>query len=226
MTGGHAMTTVRILPGDERASVTLELAAIAATFLISVTLALDVYAYQRARAGAAKMAWIVAEYAANQPGGLDWNELRSLGEALRRPQIGGGNTLVIRLTALHQGAAAGSAPTIPWVTEIPLGENAAQAATRVGPCPPRNRGYDHFGEEGERPVLPAGIDNLAGEDLVVVQLCARLENPGIAQNTLFDEVIYRVAAMPFVQPATRPPAAPAGEPQPEDAPSTEAQEAT
>lgn len=221
------MTTARTLPCDVRASVTLELAAIAATFLISVTMALDVYAWQRARAGAARMAQIVAEYAANQPGGLDWSELRSLGEVLRRPQIGGGNTMVLRMTALHQSDAAGSAPTIPWVTSIPLGENAAEAAALAGRCPPPNRGYDDFGEAGERPTLPAGITSLAGEDLVVVQLCVKLENPGLAQNALFDEVIYRAAAMPFVQPATRPPAAPVGEPQPEEGtPPTETQEAT
>lgn len=218
------MTTLRTLPGDGRASATVELAAIAATFLISVTMALDVYAYQRARAGAARMAQIVAEYAANQPAGLDWTELRSLGEALRRPQIGGGNTMALRLTALHQGAAAGSTPTIPWVTSIPLGENPATANALADDCPPRGRGYDHFGEEGDRPALPAGIDSLAGEDLVVVQLCVQLENPGFVQNTWFEEVIYRAAAMPFVQPATRPPAAPTGEP--DDSAPAETQEAT
>lgn len=220
------MTAVRTLPRDVRASATVELAAVAAAFLISVTMALDVYSYQRARAGAARMAQIVADYAANQPGGLDWTELRSLGESLRRPQIGAGNVMAIRLTALHQGAAAGSTPTIPWVTSIPLGENRTGADALAGGCPPRDGRYDYFGEAGSRPVLPAGIGNLAGEDVVVVQLCVELEDPGIAQNALFDEVIYRMAAMPFVQPATRPPAAPTGEPGPEDGPPAETPEAT
>ena len=209
-----------LLAADVRASVTVELATVAVVFLVSVTMALDVYTYQRARAGAARMAQIVAEYSANQPAGLDWAELRDLGQALRRPQIGAGNVMAIRLTALHQGAAAGSDPTIPWVTSIPLGEPPARAAALAGRCPPRDGRYDYFGEEGDRPNLPAGLDGLAGEDVVVVQLCVELQDPGIAQNALFDEVIYRMAARPFVQPATRPPAAPAGEPQPEDPPPT------
>ena len=220
------MTAVRTLPRDVRASATVELAAVAAAFLISVTMALDVYTYQRAQGGAARMAQIVADYAANQPGGLDWTELRSLGEGLRRPQIGAGNVMAIRLTALHQGAAAGSIPTIPWVASIPLGENRIGADALAGRCPPRDGRYDYFGEAGSRPTLPQGIGNLAGEDVVVVQLCVELEDPGIAQNALFDEVIYRMAAMPFVQPATRPPAAPTGEPGPENQPPAETPEAT
>ena len=220
------MTAIRTLPGDARAGVTVELAGIAVVFLASLTLALDVYAWQRAQARTANMARIVADYAANQPGGLDWAELRDLGEALRKQQIGSGNVMVVRLTALHQGAAAGDTPTIPWVTSIPLGENRAGAAALAGRCPPRDGRYDYFGEQGNAPTLPAGIGSLAGEDLVVAQLCVALENPGIAQNALFDEVIYRMAAMPFVQPETRPPAAPDGEPQPDETPPTDTPEAT
>ena len=205
----HARAGLR---GDARASATVELAALASVLLGSITMVLDTYAYQRAQAGAQRMAQIIADYVANQSGTLAYPEIQALGTVLRDPEIGVDNAMAIRLTALHQDAAAGSTPTIPWVASIPLGDPAVAAALAAG-CPPRDGRFDFFGEEGNTPTLPDGITLDGGADLVVTQLCVRLTNPGIAQNVLFDEIIFRARAVPFNAPATRPPAAPTGRPQ-------------
>ena len=203
------------LPDDARASATVELAFLVSVLLVSITLVLDVYAYQRAQAGAQRMAQIIAEYVANQVETgrtLAYPEIQALGGELRGPEIGAENAAAVRLTALHQAAAAGSNPTIPWVTSIPLGDPTV-ANTLAARCPPRDGTFDFFGDEGNAPTLPDGITLDGGADVVVAQLCVRLTNPGIAQNTLFDEVIYRARVIPFSSPATRPPAAPTGRPQ-------------
>ncbi len=206
------------LPGDPRASVTLELAFLVSVLLASITMVLDVYTYQRAQAGAQRMAQVIADYVANQSATpLAYPEIQALGGVLRDPEIGTENAMVVRLTALHQAAAAGSASTIPWVVSVPLGDSTVTNALDAD-CPPRDGTFDFFGEEGNTPTLPDGITLDGGADVVVAQLCVRLTNPGIAQNALFDEVIYRMRAIPFNQPATRPPAAPTGRPQPPGTP--------
>lgn len=201
------------LRGDARASATVELAFLVSVLLVSITMVLDVYAYQRAQAGAQRMAQIIGDYVANQSGTLAYPEIQALGRVLRGPEIGADNAMVVRLTALHQAAAAGSTPTIPWVTSIPLGDSTI-TNTLAARCPPRDGRFDFFGEEGNTPTLPDGITLDGGADFVVTQLCVRLTNPGIAQNALFDEVIYRARTVPFNSPATRPPACPIGRPTP------------
>ena len=207
-----AIRRLGIPPGDVRASATVELAFLVSVLLVSITMVLDVYAYQRAQAGAQRMAQIIADYVANQSGTLAYPEIQALGTVLRGPEIGADNAMVVRLTALHQDTAAGSTPTIPWVASIPLGDPAVANALAAR-CPPRDGRFDFFGEEGNAPALPDGITLEGGADVLVAQLCVRLTNPGIAQNALFDEVIYQARAIPFNSPATRPPAAPNGRPQ-------------
>ena len=208
---------LRIVPGDARASATVELAALVSVLLASITLVLDTYTYQRAQAGAQRMAQVIADYVANQyqSGTAAYPEIQSLARVLRNPEIGVEHAMAVRLTALHQEAADGSTPTIPWVTSIPLGDPDAAAALAAG-CPPRadNR-FDFFGEEGDTPTLPDGIALDGGADVIIAQLCVQLTNPGVAQNALFDAIIYRARAIPFNAPATRPPAAPTGRPQPQ-----------
>ena len=216
--GGQARGERRTLPGDARASATVELAALVSVLLASITMVLDVYAYQRAQAGAQRMAQIIADYVANQSGTLAYPEVQALGRALRGPEIGAENAMVVRLTALHQENAAGSTPTIPWVTSIPLGDSAV-ANGLAALCPPRDGRFDFFGEEGNTPALPDGLTLDGGADIIVAQLCVQLTNPGVAQNALFDAVIYRASAIPFNAPATRPPAAPTGRPQTPGTPS-------
>ena len=210
--GGEARGEAQALRGDARASATVELAALASVLLASITMVLDTYTYQRAQAGAQRMAQIVADYVANQPT-LAYPEIQALGRVLRGPEIGADNAMAIRLTALHQDAGAGEAPEIPWVASIPLGDPAVANALAAR-CPPRDGRFDFFGEEGNTPTLPDGITLDGGADVIVTQLCVRLTNPGIAQNALFDEVIYRARTMSFNAPATRPPACPTGRPTP------------
>ena len=203
----------RTLPGDARASATVELAALASVLLASITMVLDTYTYQRAQAGAQRMAQVIADYVANQSGTLAYPEIQALGRVLRGPEIGADNAMVVRLTALHQDPGVGETPEIPWVASIPLGDPVAANAL-VARCPPRDGRFDFFGDEGNAPTLPDGITLDGGADILVAQLCVRLTNPGIAQNALFDEVIYRARAIPFTSPATRPPACPTGRPTP------------
>ena len=203
----------RTLRGDARASATLELAALVSVLLASITMVLDTYTYQRAQAGTQRMAQIIADYVATQSGTLEYPEIQALGRVLRGPEIGADNAMVVRLTALHQGPGVGETPEIPWVTSVPLGDPTVANAL-VARCPPRDGRFDFFGEEGNTPALPDGITLDGGADVLVAQLCVRLTNPGIAQNTLFDEVIYQARAIPFTSPATRPPACPTGRPTP------------
>ena len=204
------------LPGDPRASVTLELAFLVSVLLASITMVLDVYTYQRAQAGAQRMAAVITDYVSNQSATpLEYSEIEALGGVLRGPEIGAENAMVVRLTALHQDTAAGSTATIPWVVSVPFGNSTVTNALTAR-CPPRDGRFDFFGEEGGTPDLPDGITLDGGADVIVAQLCVRLTSPGIAQNALFDEVIYRASATPFNQPATRPPAAPTGRPQTPD----------
>lgn len=201
------------LPGDPRASATVELAVLVSVLLTSITVVLDAYAYQRAQAGAQRMAQVIADYVANQSATpLAYPEIQALGRVLRDPEIGVEHAMAVRLTALHQAAAAGSTATIPWVESIPFGDDPTVTAALAADCPPRDGRFDFFGEEGSTPSLPDGITLDGGADVIVAQLCVRLTNPGLAQNALFDEVIYRASATPFNQPATRPPAAPTGRP--------------
>ena len=196
---------------------TIEFAAVMTITLAAATAALDVYAYQRAQAGAARVAQLIGDYVAHQANPhppLSFPEIRAFGEALRGPEIGSENAMVVRLTALHQGTGAGSTPTIPWVQSIGYGDPAV-ANGLAARCPPREPpgAFPSFGEEGNAPVLPDGLTLEGGADLVTAQVCVRLLDPGIAQNALFDETIYRIFATPFRHPATRPPAAPTGRPQ-------------
>lgn len=208
-----AIRRLGTLPGDVRASATVELAFLVSVLLVSITMVLDVYAYQRAQAGAQRMAQIIADYVANQSGTLAYPEVQALGTVLRGPEIGADNAMVVRLTALHQDDGAGETPEIPWVASIPLGDPTVTNQL-VARCPPRDGRFDFFGEEGNTPTLPDGITLDGGADVIVTQLCVRLTNPGIAQNALFDEVIYRARTMSFNAPATRPPACPTGRPTP------------
>ena len=104
------------------------------------------------------------------------------------------------------------------MTSIPLGDSTV-ANGLAALCPPRDGRFDFFGEEGNTPALPDGLTLDGGADIIVAQLCVQLTNPGVAQNALFDAVIYRARAIPFNAPATRPPAAPTGRPQTPGTPS-------
>ena len=223
MTAARRITDV---PGPVRASATVELAVLVSVLLASITMVLDVYTYQRAQAGAQRMAAVITDYVSNQSATpLAYPEIEALGGVLRGPEIGADHAMVVRLTALHQAAAAGSTATIPWVVSVPLGDPTVTNA--LGPnCPPRDGRFDFFGEEGSTPDLPDGITLDGGADVVVAQLCVRLTNPGLAQNALFDQVIYRASATPFNQPATRPPAAPTGRPQTPGTPTPDPSETT
>ena len=215
------------LPGAVRASATVELAVLVSVLLASITMVLDVYTYQRAQAGAQRMAAVITDYVSNQSATpLAYPEIEALGGVLRGPEIGAEHAMVVRLTALHQAAAAGSTATIPWVVSVPLGNDPAVTSALDANCPPRDGRFDFFGEEGSTPDLPDGITLDGGADVVVAQLCVRLTNPGLAQNALFDQVIYRASATPFNQPATRPPAAPTGRPQTPGTPTPDPLETT
>ena len=215
------------LPGDARASATVELAVLVAVLLASITMVLDTYTYQRAQAGAQRMAAVITDYVSNQSATpLAYPEIEALGRVLRGPEIGTENAMVVRLTALHQAAAAGSTATIPWVESIPFGDDPSVTNALATNCPPRDGRFDFFGDEGDTPDLPDGITLDGGADVIVAQLCVRLTNPGIAQNALFDRIIYRASATPFNQPATRPPAAPTGRPQTPGTPTPDPSETT
>ena len=202
--------TARLLRSTS-GGVTVELALLAVMLLTSVTLALDVYVYQRAQAGGQRLAQVLADYVANQVDPpLAYGQVEALAEAMRPTEIGTEHALVVRLTALHQ-PAGGTTATIPWVDVLTYGD-ADVASALAAACPSRDGRFHLFGEEGQVPALPTGLALAAGDDVVVAQICARLTDPGIAQSVLFDEVIYRIRVLPFNEPQTRPPPAPAGRP--------------
>ena len=108
----------------EAGSASIELAIVTVALVGTMTAALDLYQYIRAQAGARRIAQTIAEYVANQAHPrprLRYAEVSALGSALRRPEIGADNTMVIRLTAMHQGADAGSTPRIEWVSTVEYG---------------------------------------------------------------------------------------------------------
>lgn len=183
------------------------------------------------------MAQILADYVAHQnpphpP--LEYGEIEALIDALRDPEIGTDHEMAVRLTAIHQGTAPGSIPRIAWISEIAQPPDRPQSPDRpqfagAAPleCPPKPRGtvdptdptndakFHFFGDCPDCPDtlavanMPVGISLDSRTDIIVVQLCARLTNPGIAQNLIFDEIIYRMQVYPFNNPATRPPPPPA-----------------
>lgn len=206
----------------DRGSISIELTAVVAMLLAALTMTLDIYAYQRAQAGTLRLATLVAEYIAHQDAGAEHSEIRALISATRAAEVGtSDHGLTARLTALHQ-ADEDSPTKIGWVEHVKFkgGEgNRWNEENMDCPLPEDRDKFRWFGDEGtdgdtlaDASMPEEPNDSLNGEaDVIVVQLCVTLTNPGIAQNALFDHIIYRIAARPFDAPDTRPPAKPTRE---------------
>ena len=203
---------------DVRGAVVIEMAVLVTVIVTALSAMLDIYRYQRAQSGAARLATFLADYTANHPAELRRPALDAFADATRNVYLADADhQMVVRVLHLHQGPGSADTPRVPWMVVLSYGTDTAALATLQARCPPPNRGLHEFapGRRNEflssaTPVsasLPGALTLAGGADLVVVELCARLRS-GLATRILFDETIYRASAMPFVAPDTRPVDAP------------------
>lgn len=223
MKGGMGIRRrLKAFPRDRRGAAGIELALGTVALLSIAGAGFDLYARIDAGTAAARMAASMADYVSAETA-PDGAQMDALGAFLRDAELKRPADLVFVVTAIRQ--AAGDplpAPTVDWVDTIRFGDADVAAALLAA------QWCGSFGAAGAAATLPDSFTGgagsaptlAAGELLIAVEVCARLDAEGAMSQRLLDGGLYQggvygLHALPARQPHAGPAqptraAAPAG----------------
>ena len=196
---------------DTRGAAAIELALGAVVLLAVSALCFDFYSRIKADAAVARMAVAMADYVSRDtaPNG---DEMKALGDYLRKHELGIPADLVYVVTALHQPAGdPRPAVAVLWTdSSIRFGDEeigktlAGEDEEEESHCP-QFVGKDE--NDNEVAVPPDGFAMSPDEVVVIAEVCARLTREGFLTATFIAGDIYRLYALP-ARDSDHPPAAP------------------
>ena len=181
---------------DVRGGAAIELALGAVVLVSTTVLCVDLYSRIKADTAVARMAITMADYV-SRDADPDGDEMKALGDYLRKHELAVPANLVYVVSAFHQ--PPGDPVVVLWSHYFPFGDTTVTDEL--------DDDCAHYALPGNVANLPADFTMADDEVLIVAEVCARLTGRGFISDTIIAGDIYRFHALPARDP-DRQPAAP------------------
>lgn len=178
---------------DVRGGAAVELALGAAVLVFTTVLCVDLYSRIKADTAVARMAITMADYV-SRDADPDGDEMKALGDYLRKHELAVPANLVYVVSAFHQ--PPGDPVVVLWSHYFPFGDTTVTDEL--------DDDCAHYALPGNVANLPADFTMADDEVLIVAEVCARLTGRGFISDTIIAGDIYRLHALPARDPDRQP----------------------
>ena len=194
-------TALRAFVCGTRGAAGIEFALGAVALLSVAALCFDLYSRVEADTASARLAAVMADYVSRGPDPgdsddtLDGNALKALGKFLHERELGVPADLVYVITALRQSSGTPTLPAVEvlWHDDRNLRFGESTVTEELADDCSR---YVKQEGGGDAAKLPADFKLVAGEVVVIVEVCARLTREGSITGRFVAGDLYRLHVLP------------------------------